>query len=215
MTFRQDTQSGTRTSPRAVEPAPSRTTINRSDPNCPAGWITRAQLIERTGLTEGELRKFRPKASRSSTGWMIYPERYVNQILAKIPAKDRVLPLGYDAEQSQNVFRMLKEGRELRDVVIETGILPDVLDEIIKAYERLTSTIFLSKATVDRLSALFVVNFPIDGEDALMDVVEAASSEHKCIRCKARQGRICMGCSRQEQAKVGNEDQAEGCQDQR
>lgn len=194
----------------------TRDTILQNEPNihvsaaegrCPPGFITRRMLRERTGLTDSELRALeaRGRLRRAKTnreGWALYRESIVSELMGNAPRMpgDARAPsaVAYDGVQAASVFTLLARGKKLVEIVIELQIQPELLEVIVQKYQKLEGVVYLTKSSLDRIAQLCAVNFPLDSEDAIFDVVETAVKEQRCMRCTKRPGKLCVGCARRD-----------------
>jgi hypothetical protein len=176
-------------------------------PILPGEFVTAARVIEITGCTQKELVTYRRTGviracGHNSKGWALYNEDSIREIWDRRRREGKPIPdpdLNYTAEQSLAVFKLMKEGLSLADILIETGLHPRALRGVVREYELMSNTIIVMKETLDRMNELSLNGtFPLKNGEMIYDVMKIASQDQKCRSCKRRpRSERCSGCERQ------------------
>jgi hypothetical protein len=178
----------------------------------PPGFYTRGMLREKLQITEAELgyleRRNLVKVDHvNDYGWRLYSQATFEGIIQyrgepsaptsvkhhKAPAQPPPPPEPtYTEDQARDVFRKIRDGQALHLIVIETGVLPEVVVALSNRYAALSGAIFVSGDVVSAINKL-----PLDGEtiETANDVLEkltALASPRRCAAC--RRGMVCDMC---------------------
>lgn len=108
----------------------------------------------------------------------------------------RTSPVGLiEPKVAQSVFRAMREGKSLADIVIEIGIHPAIARACADEYVDMTETLYLTHAEKKALDAMpmlegqgFVLR---NGEDLLDAVKKVLTKRSTCARCQKRSSRFC------------------------
>lgn len=171
--------------------------------------ITGARMCEIIGCTMRELEVLRrtgiiKTAGRNSKNWALYGEEAVYTMVDRRKREGKNLPdipppdPNYSTEEALAVFKLVKQGMKLEEVMIETSLHPRVLRAILREYELFAGSIYVFKETVDKMNELPLNgSFPITNGEGIFDVMQLAAQEKKCSRCKRRaKSQLCSGCER-------------------
>lgn len=183
------------------------------DQHCPAGFLTRPMLLQRTGLTLTELKSLQGQGlikatKRNNRGWYLWSESDIVTFMGgkapqPIPStesgNDRVAYSNVDGAQ---VFNLLKAETPLTDIVVQTQLHPSVVRTIVKDYDALAGTISLSKQAVDRMNQLPLdCALPLRTEEDVFTALESIVTSATCGRCRRRPKSYCTACTSEMLAK--------------
>ena len=161
------------------------------------GFITRAELAGRLGVTVYEIRR------REASG-RIHPAKRVgktplytdNQAIEMQANKEfaRSSYIIYSSEDAKRVFDMLYENKDQVSILRETSLHPLVVQAIAAAYAERGGALIVRKTVMVKINALVLDgNFPITNDDDLFDVLKACA-EPKCTNCGKRPRVVCKHC---------------------
>lgn len=197
----------------------------------PLGYVTMNQLVERTGYTRTDIRRFRSRGivqqeRRNGQGWALYKESLVDvligirtqetlqradrrkqeQVSNKLPPASMSKEVPYSSMESEIVFKGLREGVSLLDICLENPCIhPAIIRAITKDYELMTGSILLRKITIDKMNQLPLEgSFPLTTESDVFEVMKIAASDtkDKCPECKKRpHASSCLPCIKHSLAK--------------
>lgn len=182
----------------------------------PPGFLNMQMILERTGITRGQFqalvnRRILKSVRRNAQGWNLFRESDVEALsLSKEPEfrNDRGRPskmfsaavgaaTPISSEECQTVFRMLREGKDFIDIVLETGYHNTVVSTIQRDYIIYGGSIMVSKKTVEAINKLNLeCEMPIESEDQILAALTFAAKEHRCVRpnCRRNRSSMCNGC---------------------
>ena len=185
--------------------------LNRVAAQCPPGLVSRGMLLQKSGLTAAELRSLESSglvkpAGKNGRGWTMYEEALIPLISKKaispenrpaaLPSAkqlDRVVQ--YTTSEAVLVFGLFRQGMALEDIILETHIHPTVVTMIKRDYEDMTGTLFVSKATLDKVNSLPLdCPLPIKTQEDIYTAMSSIASSIICGRCKVKPKRYCHGC---------------------
>ena len=195
--------------------------IRRVAGRVPPGFLSRSMLLSELRISEHDLKYLedmnvvKPSKIDERGGWRLYHRSVVDALLATPPvippsarrnAHDDVMRgdavstssshVGYSDEQGAKVFELLKAGKPLEDIVIETRYHPIIVRAAANDYASFTGGMIVSKASLDAIHALPIegVEVPIVSEGALVDLLRRYV-ELTCSSCKRRPpASRCMQC---------------------
>lgn len=180
---------------------------------CPDGYMTRAILCDRTGISAAELTIFEKRgfvkcAMKDSRGWRLYAESAVQAVRnVPISAFDREAKYygaasrqgtdpPFTAREAAAVFKLLDEGKNVKEIsqILETH--PVVIKSIFKDWLSLTKQIVMTRTDLDIINGLPLQGtFPIRTNTMLVKLLQNAAKERKCRDCKVRdQYFLCAPC---------------------
>lgn len=199
------TDNGTRTEP--VPPQPEVTGYDDSMDPCPAGFLTRPMLLQRTGLKNSELRSLEGRgmvkaAKRNNRGWFLWPESIVPAIAKK--QKAYASPdyahevVTYESNAAVYVFELLDEGVPLTEIVKRSKLHPAVVRAIMRDYDGLAETISIPKLILDKINFLPLdCPLPIKTAEDVLRAFEMLAAATVCARCKTKPKKLCTSCVRE------------------
>lgn len=187
----------------------------------PPGTFTKRMLAERTGLTVHELNKLEKRKILKSVGitkrgWPYYDmttiellRRRGRQTFEEARAKmfadglaNGEIRKAYLAEQGVIVFRMIADGKNMRDIVLDTGFHPALVKAIHADYEDCEGGVFVPAALVreiNKLDGKLDGRFPIEDAQGIFHLISRAADSIACIACRGRRGGaavLCKACAR-------------------
>lgn len=185
--------------------------LNRVAAQCPPGLVSRGMLLQKSGLTAAELKSLEESglvkpAGKNARGWTMYEECLIPVISKKAIAPENrpaALPsakqldrvVQYTTHEAVLVFGLFKQGVALEDIVLETHIHPTVVTTIKRDYEDQAGTLFVSKATLDKINSLPLdCPLPIKTQEDLFNAMSSIASSVICGRCKTKPKKYCHGC---------------------
>lgn len=179
-----------------------------------------------TELKSFEARGLVKATRRSGRGWYLYPEKIVDSVnellgnndqskkmrrLSRLAELDANRPapkmaaaiyhakISYSSDEAITVITMVKAGRKMDEIFLETKMHPSIVRVIVKDYEMMSGSFLVSKEVLDQINSLELDGvFPITNEQGLLNVLALAATDHKCAECKKRpRGNMCMPCSKE------------------
>lgn len=186
----------------------------------PPGYMSRAMVLERTGLTDGQLasllRQRRLKRSRTSSyGCALYTEGDVDRIMRELGRQVESglrMPnsvvfttdagqggMTYRAEDAERVILLMKAGRKLDDIFLETKIHPRAIKAIVVDYKDLAGAVVLSREMMVLVNKLPLQGaMPITEPEDLYESIKLALDAGVCRSCRSLPAEACRGCARRE-----------------
>lgn len=187
----------------------------------PHGYMTGGMAREYLGITESQFRSMTQKGllestKRNARGWCLYAEEdikaYAKDTIPKImddpraaerKRSDMLLPATisactvYSRQEAVVVFALIRAGKNLVDIVLETGHHPAAIMSIARDFVALENAIFLDARTMALINAL-----PLEGEmplrkaDDVLRALRVAASDQQCRTpaCGRPRGVHCAGC---------------------
>lgn len=179
---------------------------------CPPGYFTRADLLERTGKTEQDLKRLEGRGllkvdARNRMGWGLYTADTANRVIAFF--RDRQAPenlssrhsalslpaLSYTTEESVIVFDALHKGVVPTQIAVDYHVHPAIIELIMRDYERINSVVILTTADLTRLENLGVdAVYPVRSGDDVVQLVKAALKPSLCNACIETSAILCKNC---------------------
>lgn len=179
----------------------------------PEGYATRAMVQDLTGLSDREMRSLEQRGlikgdRRNNDGWMLYKISDINDFIRRkenmrrgvrggyIPDEVEMRP--YMPEEGVSVFKLLKAGRPLEDIVLATGIHPAAIRMIVRDYQMMTGVIVLPKHFVDQINQLPIdATLPVTNAEEVYALIVDATKEKPCGGCRKRSKGLCNICAKQ------------------
>lgn len=185
--------------------------MNRSQAQCPPGFITSGKLRAQTGLTVAELKQLEATgrivpAGTIRGGWRIYPETLSAELRMRAKGYDTRTAAGmsseiYTSTIAAQVFECLIENMPLTKIVSTKTVHPQVLRLIVQEFEQLAEVLYLT--TDQRKSILKTIRLvePDAAEEIktaadLVSAIERIAANLLCPVCEKRQRGLCTGCAR-------------------
>jgi hypothetical protein len=185
-----------------------------TDPShCPPGFLTSDMIIQRTGMTEAMFRglctrRILRASKKTGYGRPLYTIAAVENAIHRMNVKvaetpdgelgsSRLTPLmySYEAETASEVAKMLREGKNLGTIFIETGYHPRLLDAISRDLAKLTRSVFVPAVVLEAIERLPLVGtLPIADADELLHVLRATLKSRTCACGDGAE--ICRGCAK-------------------
>lgn len=173
--------------------------------------VNRQDVAARLGVTVYEIARrekagqLRSEKRRGPHREVFYRESEIAKHLARKANKenrsilqdktiDPRLLFSFTPNESQLVFRLIREKTPLEQIVIEHGIHPGAIRAIVREYQEMTGAFLVNGDVMTEINQLPLDgNFPIEkSEDLLALLTEAASSD--CINCHKRPKAVCKQC---------------------
>lgn len=171
------------------------------------GFLTRGELLEMSGLTDSEFRTLTARkkiqaTARTAGNWALYTMADVEKAKAlKLGLENerrRTLKeqKGFTHKQSLQVFKMLDEGKSLKDIFYAMEDIPvPALHEIVKQYQALTASLFVSPTVMQEIAALDLEgDYPIKTGVQLLEIIKNALKTSHCSQCRKKPRSWCDGC---------------------
>lgn len=144
------------------------------------------------------------KASRAPDGSMVFDARTVSDIVegrldVGIGVRGHVTLAQLSSKTAVLVFRALKEERPLADIVIELGVLPEVVERLARAFQRMRGAIVLDGEELKRLyqHPAYMGIAPCDSSEQLLDgLLETfgGPNPEMCVQCGQHPRVLCRAC---------------------
>ena len=185
---------------------PPATTIPKG--NATAGYLTRGEFLELSGLSESQLRTMiargRLRSSSHTRGrWALYTLADVERAKAlklgieQDRRRTRQEQLGFTQNEALEVFRLIDQRVSLKDIFYKMNELPlPALQEIVKQYQALTNSLFLSPKELQEIADLGVEgDYPFRSGSQVVDVFRTAIKSQRCTSCRKRNRTVCDACA--------------------
>ena len=205
-----------KTRAKTTDPVERRLHNRQRKQEAPAGFVTRPVLCERVSLTEAQFRTLTASNvilsdGANPSGYALYSNATVERLIAMkrdgslfrslasaAPAAADALSstpaivsptLHYSAEDGVRVFELLRDGKTLEDIILETRIHPMLVKAIRVDYDDITGSIHLTKDIVQRMNALgndgkLPGAFPLRDANDVFAIVELCSTDRTCSTCE-------------------------------
>jgi hypothetical protein len=167
----------------------------------PTGYLTRAEFLDRTGLSLKQLKKLTGEGKirsslRSTRGWALYDLEAVNRVRRSITCvqKDEV---SFTSEEAIDVFRRIRTGQSLDVICIETDLHPYVISSIAQEFAKLNGAMILPKGIVETINLLPIegIELPIVKPEQIAEALRIGCEERRCDTCRNRPpSRSCSFC---------------------
>lgn len=185
--------------------------------------MTRAGLAKALGVTVQEVqRRLRigslvPHSHRGTEPMFTYGQLEEQRMLSRkrttVGAAQGPAPVEFSGDDASIVFKALREGKALDDIVIESSVHPLIVKAASEAFAQLRGGLFLSVEHMRELEKM-----PIDGEwpvqsaKHLVDMLRGALEETSCEKCKKKARKVCLVCAKNlaRKGKTVAEDEDEG-----
>lgn len=186
----------------------------------PPGYLTRAMVLERTGLTDGQLmsllRQRRLKRSRTTSyNTALYSEGEVERMMRELGRQvenglrmpNSVIfttdvgqgHVNYRAEDAKKVILLMKAGRKLDDIFLGTDVHPRAIKAIVVDYKDLAGAVVLSREMMVLVNKLPLQGaMPITEPEDLYESIKLALDAGVCRSCRSLPAETCRGCARRE-----------------
>lgn len=176
-------------------------------------------LREATGLQERDLKRLEGREllkhdMKNGRGWALYKVERIQDVkqysimlqneepsgpLKFLPAANDPT-VTYSTEECHAVFALIREGKSLVEVFMETRIHPAILNAIVKDYERLSGSWFVAKPIIDSINALPLegvgtIHTGVDLLEAMKRVADEVNEARKCLGCKKKTRAYCASCA--------------------
>lgn len=176
----------------------------------PDGFLTRQDILERTGITNKELnsliaRRKVEATARSKRNWALFPESVVAKILRVLSVKmtrKRQQPV-YGAAHAVQVFKMLEAKVPTAKILLKTKLHPEALRAIEREYHQMNESLVLTKEVLNAIYKLPIEGayFPFENGSDLLDLLERIAKGQHCVRCGKQREGVCAPCHRAEVAR--------------
>lgn len=170
-----------------------------------ANLLTRGTLAKALGvsiqevnrrLRVGSLKPYirRGKEPLFHTG-QLEEQRMLSRKRTAEPGKESIVD--FTGKDASTVFRALREGKALDDIVIEHAVHPHIVKAAAEAFAQLRGCLFLPAEFVRELEKLPIDGeFPVTSSDALAEMLRSALVENSCTECNRKTRKVCLGCAR-------------------
>ena len=106
----------------------------------------------------------------------------------------------YSSQEAVGVFRLLREGRTLEEIVLEKEFHPALVQVIAKDYQAVSGAILITKPVVDEINKLSESgldgSFPVRSGEEILELLKEAADQ-RCSGCgKRKRSQLCGRCVR-------------------
>lgn len=175
---------------------------SKQNENVPRGYLTRKMLKDQAGITEYDLRKLEESGvvkpiKKHDNGWCLYAESVLDKIKYRNIGHRKNTAIVYTNDEGIKVFKLLKQNKPLDEIIIESGVHPLAVNQILKDYCSITKQLIISTEILEKIN-----NLPIDGElpikydYQLLEILSEITKEPKCTKCGIRPKGLCTGCAK-------------------
>lgn len=195
----------------------------------PPGFVTRGVLMEKVGLTEGQIRSLIAAGEveaegENSDGYAYYSEKLVERLLIKKAdgslfrrARSAALAsadmpvASYSSDQGVKVFELLSARVRIEQIVLQTKIHPLVVKRIREDFDDMSQSIHLPREVVDRLNGFKNLPgaYPLTDAAGVLDVFEQCSQNRLCSMCSKFDSvglcEVCLNADRRSERKKREE----------
>lgn len=167
--------------------------------------LTRGQLAQKLGVSFQEVNRrlrvgsLKPYLKRGKeplfhTG-QLEEQRMLSRKRTAEPGKEAVVD--FTGKDAATVFKALREGKALDDIVIEHAVHPLIVKAASEAFAQLRGSLFLSAEFLRELEKLPIDGeFPVTSSEALAVMLRDALVEGACGECKRKTRKVCLACAR-------------------
>lgn len=172
--------------------------------------LNRAEFAKEVGISVSEVRRRerqgylspvargRRRAALYSSGQV----KFFKDVLtgkvhddSKLQLVKQLQSITYTAEEGTEVFELLRDGLTFDKIVLKTRIHPRSVQAIVHDYAAMVGGLVLSGNAISSINSLPLdANFPIEDEDQILKLLQAASTDG-CSRCNKRPKNICLHCA--------------------
>lgn len=167
--------------------------------------LTRGQLAQKLGVSFQEVnRRLRVGALKPYLKRGKEPIFHVGQLEEqRMLSRKRTVEPGREAvvdftgKDAATVFKALREGKALDDIVIEHGVHPLIVKAASEAYAQLRGSLFVSAERMRELEKMPIDGeWPIQNDVQLIEMLRGALEESSCEKCKRKTRKVCLACAK-------------------
>lgn len=200
-----------KTSPNGYPVGGTRTPpIPRLKERCPEGYVTRATLLERTGVSDPDLKSWEQKGlvradARNDRGWYLWKEERIEtlrHLAASRPTRIGSIrrsasEITYTSKEAVTIFGLIRDRVSLVDIVTRTEIHPAIVQVIARDFQSLGDAIVLLEDDIQAIRAakLDAPEGTFRSAADLVTAIKGAFSRMACQSCKERpRSKRCERC---------------------
>lgn len=169
--------------------------------------LTRGALAKALGVSIQEVqRRLRvgslvPHTHRGTEPVFTYAQYEEQRMLSRKrmnqAAPSTAAAVEYSGEDASVVFKALREGKTLDDIVIEASVHPLVVRAAAEAFAQLRGGLFVSAACMSELEKMPIDGeFPVQGDVQLIEMLRGALIDTACSECRKRKRKVCLACAK-------------------
>lgn len=167
--------------------------------------MTRGQLALKLGVSYQEIARrlrvgsLKPHMKRGKEplfhSGQLEEQRMLSRKRTAEPGKE--IPIDYTGKDASTVFKALREGKTLDEIVIEYGVHPLIVKAASDAFAQLRGGFFVSSDSARALERLPIDGeFPVQTGEQLIELLRAALEEAACEECQKKTRKVCLACAR-------------------
>ncbi len=170
------------------------------------GLLTKANMAERLSVSLQEINRrlrvgsLRPHVKKGKEE-LFHPRQVDEQRMLSRrrfhaePGKEPVID--FSGKDASTVFKALREGKALDDIVIEFTVHPFIVKAAAEAFAQLRGGLYISADKMKELEKMPIDGeWPIQSDTQFMEMLQGALEESACEGCKKKKRKVCLGCAR-------------------
>lgn len=167
--------------------------------------MPRAGLAKALGVSLQEVqRRLRvgslvPHSHRGSEPLFTYGQLEEQRMLSRrrTTAAQGPAPVEFSGDDASIVFKALREGKALDDIVIDSSVHPLIVRAASEAFAQLRGGLFLSAEHMREIEKMPIDGeWPVQGAKQFVDMLRGVLEETSCEKCKRKARKVCLVCAR-------------------
>ena len=112
-------------------------------------------------------------------------------------ANPGTVTIEYTGDDASVVFKALREGKTLDDIVVDHSVHPLVVKAAAEAFAQLRGGFFVSSESSRDLEKLPIDGeFPVQTGTQLVEMLRGALTDVACSECQKKTRKVCLACAR-------------------
>lgn len=199
---------------KTLEPSPPTRKYKKKSAKTIRGLVTRAGARKILGISMTELKrcegdKIYPFEIDPETGWHLFDPHVLIKMARRAGGEERAKPYleaaaevvidrsgDHTPDNAKKVFAALRDGKKPVEIVIDLGVLPEVVRNISAQYFDFDGGLYLSRASMEKIGKLPMTGaVDLDSEEEFVaTIARSLANIAGCAKCKKRPARVCGLC---------------------